>query len=287
MSANETILVTGASGQLGTLIVQHLRRLAPLARIIAGGRRQPAALAGAEYRPVDYDRPETLQAALDGVTRVVLVSGSEVGKRVPQHRNVIEAAARAGVKLVGYTSILKADSNPLKLAEEHRATEQLLAEGKVPYIVFRNGWYSENYTGSAAIVVQYGVLQSASRKGRISTAPRYDYAEGAAALILRDDHRAGQVYELAGSTSFDKYEYAAMLSEISGKRVVVQDLTEEEYAQALMKAGLPEPFARILADSDAKAAEGWLFDDSRALEKAIGRPTTPMRETLRAALNAG
>ncbi len=282
--SNERILVTGASGQLGSLIVQHLRRRAPGATIIAGGRRTPAVPEGVEVRTVDYDRPDTLDAALDGVTRVVLVSGSEVGKRVPQHRNVIEAAARAGVKLLAYTSILKADRNPLMLAEEHRGTEQVLAEGKVPYVVFRNGWYSENYTGSAAIAVQFGVVQSASGKGRVSTATRNDYAEGAAALILRDDHRAGQAYELAGSTSFDKYEYAEMLSRVSGKQVVVQDLSAGDYAAALVKAGLPEPFARILADSDSKSADGWLFDDSRTLEKAIGRPTTPMEETVRAAL---
>ncbi|MFO7324148.1 MAG: SDR family oxidoreductase [Pseudomonadota bacterium] len=287
MSANEKILVTGATGQLGSLIVQHLRRRAPGAQVIAGGRRTAAAPAGVEFRTVDYDRPETLEAALDGITRVVLVSGSEVGKRVAQHRNVIEAAARAGVKLLAYTSILKADSNPMKLAEEHRGTEQVLAGGKVPYIVLRNGWYSENYTGSAAVAVQSGVLQSASGKGRISTATRNDYAEGAAALVLRDDHRAGQAYELAGSTSFDKHEYAQMLSKASGRRVAVQELSEEAYAQALMKAGLPEPFARILADSDARSGDGWLFDDSRTLEQAIGRPTTPMEETVRAALDAG
>ncbi len=283
--SNGRILVTGATGQLGALIVQHLRRLGPAADVIAGGRNAAKAPAGVEFRTVDYDRPDTIEAALDSVGRVVLVSGSEVGRRVAQHRAVIEAAARAGVRRLAYTSILKADVNPLRLAAEHRATEQVLAEGRVPYILCRNGWYSENYLGSAPVAIQTGVMPSASRDGRIATATRNDYAEGIAALILRDDHRPGQAYELAGSSSFDKRELAAMLSRLSGKPVAVRDLDEADYAAAMVQGGLPEPFARILADSDAKSGDGWLFDDSRTLEKVIGRPTTPMQETLRAALN--
>src|SRR5690606_26193768 len=246
------ILVTGATGQLGSLVLRHLARRAPDVQAIAGGRKAAKAAAGVEFRLVDYDRPEMIEAALDRVSRVLLVAGSEVGKRVAPHRAVIDAAANAGVQLLGYTSILRADTNPLQLAQEHRATERVLAEGKVPYIVLRNGWYSENYLGSAALAMQFGLLQSASRDGRIATATRNDYAEGAAALMLRDDHRAGQRYELAGSTSFNKSELAELLSRFAGKHVAVQDLTEAEYAAALVQAGLPEPFARILADSDAR-----------------------------------
>src|SRR5690606_12580521 len=253
------ILVTGATGQLGSLVLRHLGKRAPGVQAIAGGRNAAKAAAGAEFRLVDYDRPATIEAALDGVSRVLLVSGSEVGKRVAQHKAVIEAATKAGGQLLGYPSILRADANPLKLAEEHRATEQVLAEGKVPYIVLRNGWYSENYLGSAALAMKFGLLQSASRDGRIATATRNDYAEGAAALMLRDDHRAGHSYELAGSTSFNKSELAELLSRLAGKHVAVQDLTEAEYAAALVQAGLPEPFARILADSDARSGDGWLF----------------------------
>jgi NAD(P)H dehydrogenase (quinone) len=278
------ILVTGATGQLGSLIVRHLATRVSPARVIAGGRKASKAPAGVEFRLVDYDQPDTIEEALAGVSRVVLVSGNEVGKRVPQHRAVIEAAGRAGVRLLAYTSILKAEVNPMLLAGEHRGTEQVLARSDVPYILLRNSWYSENYTGSAAIAIQYGVLRSASGKGRISTATRNDYAEGAAALILRDNHRSGHAYELAGSTSFDKHEYAALLSRQSGKSVVVQDLTEAEYAAALVQAGLPEPLAKSLADSDARCADDWLFDDTRTLESAIGRPTTPMELTLDQAL---
>lgn len=284
MSNVGKILVTGATGQLGSLIVKHLLQRVPADQVVAGGRNADKAPPGVEFRRIDYDQPASLDAALRGISRVVLVSGSEVGKRVPQHTAVIEAAARAGVKLLAYTSILKGEANPMLLAGEHAGTEQALRQGKVPYILLRNGWYSENYTGSAGIAIQYGVLQSASGEGRIATAARNDYAEAAAVLILRDDHAPGQAHELAGSTSFTKREFAAMLSRLSGREVAVQDLSETDYAAALMQAGLPEPFARILADSDARSAGGALFDDSRTLEKIIGRPTTPMEETLRDAL---
>jgi NAD(P)H dehydrogenase (quinone) len=283
MSAGK-VLVTGATGQLGGLIVKHLLQSLPAASVVAAGRNAAKAPPGVEFRHLDYNDPASVAAALRGVTRVVLVSGSEVGKRVPQHSAVIDAAAHAGVRLLGYTSILKATTNPFLLAAEHRGTEQVLAAGKVPYICLRNGWYSENYAGTAGIAIQSGVIQSASGKARFSTASRDDYAAGAAALILRDDHQPGQAYELAGSTAFTKYEYAELLSRKSGKKIVVQDMTQEEYAAALMQAGVPEVFAKIVADYDAKSADGWLFDDSRTLERAIGRPTTPMEQTLDAAL---
>lgn len=285
MSAQK-VLVTGATGQLGALIVKHLLQELPAASVVAGGRNAAKAPAGVEFRHLDYNEPASIVAALQGITRVVLVSGSEVGKRVPQHKAVIDAAARAGVRLLGYTSILQAATNPFLLAAEHRGTEQVLAAGNVPYIRLRNGWYSENYAGMAAIAIQSGVIQSASGQARFSTASRDDYAAGAAALILRDDHQPGQAYELAGSTSFTKYQYAELLSRKSGRKVVVQDLTEGMYAAALMQAGVPEVFAKIVADYDAKSADGWLFDDSRALERAIGRPTTPLEQTLDAALAA-
>lgn len=278
------VLVTGATGQLGALIVKHLVAKLPPGSVVAGGRNAAKAPAGVEFRRLDYNLPASIDAALVDVTRVVLVSGSEVGKRVSQHQNVIEAAARAGVELLAYTSILKAHANPFLLATEHRATEEVLAASKLPHILLRNGWYSENYTGNAALAVQFGVIQTAAGDARFSTAPRDDYAAGAAALILRDGHKPGQVYELAGSTSFSRQEFAALLSRKSGKPVVVQNLTEDEYIAALKQAGLPEPIARILADSDAKSAAGWLYDDSRTLEHAIGRPTVPIEQTLDAAL---
>jgi NAD(P)H dehydrogenase (quinone) len=282
--SNGKILVTGATGQLGSLIVGHLSRQLPAGSVVAGGRNAAKAPAGAEFRTVDYDQPATLDKALAGIQRVVLVSGSEVGKRVPQHRALIEAAQRAGVELLAYTSILKADTNPFLLATEHRGTEQVLASGNLPYISLRNGWYTENYTGTAQVAIQFGVIQSASRDARFATASRDDFAAGAAALVLRQNHKPGQAYELAGSSSFTKQEYADLLSRKSGKKVVVQNLTEAEYVAALTQVGLPPPVAQIIADADSKAADGWLYDDSRTLEQAIGRPTRTLEQTLDAVL---
>jgi NAD(P)H dehydrogenase (quinone) len=278
------ILVTGATGQLGSRIVQQLLKRVSADRIVAGGRSAAKAPQGVEFRALDYNDPASIDTALAGIARVVLVSGNEVGKRVAQHKAVIDAAARAGIQLIAYTSILRANVNPLQLAVEHRGTEEVLAASGVPFILLRNGWYSENYTGSAPVAIQYGVLQSASGDGRIATAARDDYACAAAVLILRDGHKPGQAYELAGSTSFTKRDYAALLSRKSGKNVAVQDLTEAQYSASLVQVGLPEGFAAILADSDAKSGKGWLFDDSRTLEQIIGRPTTPLEKTLDAAL---
>lgn len=278
--SGEKVLVTGATGQLGGRIVGQLLKRLPVDAVVAGGRNAARAPAGVTFRLVDYDKPATIVSALDGITRVVLVSGNELGKRVTQHRAVIEAAARTGVKLLAYTSILRAAESPLQLAAEHRATEQALAANRVPHILLRNGWYNENYTDSASMAIQLGRVQSASRNARISSAARDDYAEAAAVLVLRNDHAPGQAYELAGSTSFTKRAYVELLSRKAGKPVALQELSEKQYAAALIHAGLPERFAGILADSDARTGEGWLFDDSRTLEKVIGRPTTPLEKTL-------
>jgi NAD(P)H dehydrogenase (quinone) len=285
LATHGKILVTGATGQLGARIVQHLERRLPPGRLMASGRNVIKAPQRVPFRVVDYNHPATIQAALEGVTRVVLVSGNEVGRRVQQHQAVIEAAARAGVELLAYTSILKADTSPLLLAAEHRATEKVLHTSGVPYILLRNGWYSENFTNGASQAIQWGFVQSAARDGRFSTAPRDDYAEAAATLILRDGHQPGQVYELAGSTSFSKPEYAALLSRKSGATVELQELVETQYATSLMKAGVPQAYARILADCEAQAARGWLFDDGRTLEQVVGRPTVPLERTLDAALD--
>ncbi len=229
------VLVTGATGQLGSRIVQHLAKKLPAGSVIAAGRNAAKAPAGVEFRKLDYNDPASIEVAVAGIARVVLVSGSEVGKRVVQHKAVVDAATHAGVELLAYTSILKADTNPFQLAVEHRGTEEALAAGKLPYILLRNGWYSENYTSTAAMTIQSGVIRSASANARFSTAPRDDYAAAAAALILRDDHKPGQAYELAGSSSFTKQEYADLLSRKSGKPVVVENLSEAGYVAALLQ----------------------------------------------------
>ncbi len=281
--------VTGASGQLGRLVIDALiQKVAPGA--VVALVRDPAKAAGAaekgvQVRRFDYSRPETLVPALAGVERLLLISSSEVGQRAAQHQAVIDAAKAAGVKFIAYTSILHADTNPLDLAVEHRATEEALKASGLPHAVLRNGWYTENFTAGAAPAIAHGVLLGSAGSGRTSAAARADYA-AAAATVLAGTSDATQVYELAGDEAFTQDELAAALAEFSGKPVVYRDLPEAEYGVALEQAGLPGPFAHILADSSAKTAGGALFDDSHVLSRLIGRPTTPWRQTVKEAVGA-
>lgn len=279
--------VTGASGQLGRLVLNALLEKVAPGQIVALVR-DPAKLAdmaarGVTVRQFDYSAPTTLTKPLEGVKRLLLISSSEVGQREVQHRAVIEAAKAADVKFIAYTSILHADTSLLALAAEHRATEALLKESGIPHALLRNGWYTENYTAGAAPAIEHGVLLGSSGEGRVSGATRADYAAGAA-TVLAEASDATQIYELAGDDAFTQSEFAAALAEASGKPVVYQDLSEAEYGVALEKGGVPAPFAKILADSSAKSADGALFDDSRTLSRLIGRPTTPWRETVKEAV---
>lgn len=282
------ILVTGASGQLGRLIVSALLARSVAANHIVAAVRSPEKVddlkqLGVTVRKADYTDLASLKDAMDGVKRVVLVSSSEIGQRAAQHQNIIDAAKDAGVELIAYTSILHADTSPLALAKEHVATEAALQASGVPHVLLRNGWYSENYTMSAGMAVEHGAVLGSAGEGKYSTAARADYAEAAATVITSED-QAGKVYELAGDDAFTLAQYAAYITEISGKEVVYQDLPEADYAKVLVDVGLPEGFANILADSDVGASKGGLFDDSKTLSKLIGRPTTPIQDSIKQAL---
>jgi NAD(P)H dehydrogenase (quinone) len=282
-----TFLVTGAAGNLGALAVESLldRGVAPgdiVATARDTDRLSALAARGVVTRRLDYDDPASVEAALEGVDRLLLVSSSAVGQRVAQHRTVLEVAARKGVELVAYTSILRADSTSLALAAEHHATEQALAELGLPHVLLRNGWYVENYTAQVPVHLEHGVIGAAGT-GRISAATRADYAEAAAAALVADDS-VGKVHELAGDESFTMADYAATLAEQSGQEVAYVDLPQAEYAAALESAGLPAPYAALLADSDRGVAAGDLHDVSGTLSALIGRPTTPLADAVKAAL---
>lgn len=281
------IVVTGASGQLGRLVISNLLQRVPAAEIAAMVRspEKAADLAalGVTVRRGDYTDPASLDAAFAGAEKLLLISSSEVGQRLPQHRNAIDAAKRAGVKLIAYTSLLHADASPLGLGGEHRATEALLAASGVPYVLLRNGWYTENYLASLPPAVQGGALFGAAGEGRISSAPRADYA-AAAAVVLTTPGHAGKVYELAGDEAYTLAELAAAAARASGKAVAYTNLPEADFRAALVGAGLPEGLAALLAESDTGASKGGLFDDSRTLSRLIGRPTVPMAEMVAAAL---
>ncbi len=276
--------ITGASGHLGRLALDALLETVDPAQVVALAR-DPAKLGelatrGVQVRRFDYDAPQTLAPALAGIERLLLISSSEVGKRAPQHQAVIDAAKAAGVGFIAYTSILHADFSPMGLAAEHRATEAALKESGLTHALLRNGWYTENYVQSAPSALEHGALLGAAGDGKISGASRADYAAAAAKVLTGE--ATSKVYELAGDEAFTLTQFAQALSDIAGKPVVYKDLPEADYAAALKGAGLPAPVAEMLAESDAKAAKGSLFDDSRVLSGLIGRPTTPFRETLAA-----
>jgi NAD(P)H dehydrogenase (quinone) len=276
------IVVTGATGHLGRLAVEALlRRGVPAEQITATGRRTEtlADLAdqGVTVRRADYTDPASLAEAFTGAERVLLVSGSEVGQRAQQHANAIDAAKQAGVGLIAYTSIPKADTSSLLLAEEHRATEQLLADSGVPHVVLRNSWYTENYTSQLPVYLEHGIAGAAG-EGRISAATRADFAEAAAVAVSEDGH-AGAVYELGGE-AFTMAELAGVVSEVTGQNVSYTDMPVEQYTQVLVGAGLPEPVAAVFADGDRGAAEGELYVDSADLEKLLGRPATSLRDAV-------
>ncbi len=285
-----TILVTAASGHLGRLVVDALLRrgLAP-SEIVATARTPEVvsdlAELGVEVRRADYDEPVSLDAAFVGVDRLLFVSGSEVGARIPQHRNVVDAAVRARVGLVAYTSITRADTSDLALAAEHRATEEMLEASGLPHVFLRNSWYLENYTAQLPTYLEHGAVLGAAGEGRVSAATRGDYAEAAATVLAEDGH-AGRAYELGGS-AFTLGELAATVARVSGSDVVYRDLPVEDYAAALVGAGLPDGYAHALADSDRGIAAGALFTDTGDLERLIGRPTTSLEDAVRASLPAG
>ena len=279
-------VVIGATGQLGRLAVEALlRRGVPAGEIVAVGRgiEKIADLAerGVVVRRADFDDPPTLPAAVAGARRVLFISGSTAGKRIAQHHAVIAALAEVGPELVAYTSITHADTSDLILAQEHAATERALIDSGLPYSMLRNSWYLENYTDQLATTLEHGLVGAAG-DGRISAAIRADYAEAAAAVVAGDGHR-NTVYELGGEP-FTLTELAAVISAESGREVRYTDLPEDGFVQVLVGAGVPEPFARILADSDRGAAKGALEVSPEDLTRLIGRePTTPA-EAVRTAL---
>ncbi len=279
--------VTGASGQLGRLVIEDLLTRTSPDTIVALAR-DPSRLAafaerGVVVRAFDYDDAATMAAALTGVERLLLISSNAVGQRVAQHRAVVDAAKAAGVGFIAYTSILHADRSAMGLAAEHRETEAAIVQSGLPYALLRNGWYLENYTMSAAQEVAHGGVIGSTGTGRISAASRADYAAAAAAVLLHAG-TAQPVYELAGDESFTLADYAAALSQASGKPVSYIDMPEAAYRGALEGVGLPAPLAAMLAESSATAAGGALFDDGRALSALIGRPTTPLATAVAAAL---
>ncbi|MFF1376995.1 SDR family oxidoreductase [Streptomyces sp. NPDC058308] len=283
-----SIVVTGATGNLGRLVIEGLLA----ARVPAGeiaavvrDKERAADLAerGIALRMADYSAPETLRGAFAAGDRVLMISGSEVGRRVPQHRAVVDAAREAGVALLAYTGILGGPDADFELAAEHKVTEQLILDSGLPYTFLRNGWYHENYTEHLAPVLEHGAVIASAGEGRVASASRADYAAAAVAVLTGEGHE-GKVYELSGDVAWSFAEYAAEVAARSGKDISYVNVPSEQHLAVLTGAGVPEPMAALLVDVDAGIGRGRLAGTSGELARLIGRPTTAIGEAVAAAL---
>lgn len=280
--------ITGANGQLGQLVVQSLLKKVSANEIVALVRDPNKAdiikSMGVEVRFADYNDSSSLTSALEGISTLLLISSSEVGNRIPQHKAVIDAAKENGLDAIVYTSILAADTNPMVLAAEHKETESLIKLADIPYVLLRNGWYSENYTQNIKTILQTGAVIGASKLGKIHSAARVDYAEAAANVLANVKSHLGKTYELAGDEGFTLNQLASIFSNETGNTIAYNELEPADYANILVSVGLPEGFAKALADSDEKAQSGWLENNSKQLSQLINRPTTVIRESVKQAL---
>ena len=282
-----TTVVTGASGHLGRLVVDQLLAAGtPSAQIVATGRDidKLAHLAqnGVAVRRADFADPNTLDEAFAGTETMVLVSTTTVGERFDSHRNAIDAARRAGVSRIMYTSLVNASTARMTLADEHRRTEDYLRESGSAFVILRNGWYLENYTDQLPMITKYHALSGSAQDGLVSAASRRDYAAAAAAVLTQDGH-LGATYELGG-TPFTLTELAATISDVLGTHIVYQDMSVADYTATLSAAGLPPEMAAAVADADAGLARGELFTASDDLVKLIGRPATSAHEAVQNAV---
>ncbi|MEV7395570.1 SDR family oxidoreductase [Aeromicrobium sp. NPDC092404] len=279
-----TIAVTAATGHLGTLVVDALLARTTPDQVVAvvrdAAKAEPLAAKGVAVRLASYDDPDALKSALAGVDQVLLISGSEVGKRVQQHRNVIDAAIVNGVERIVYTSAPQPETSTLPVVPEHLATEQYLAETGVEHVLLRNNWYHENYAQALEAARQTGSVLTSAAEGRVASAARADYAEAAAA-VLTATGPVKPVYELSGDIAWSQDELASTLTDVLGSPVTVAQVTPEEQAAILVEAGLDEGTAGFVAAIDAATAKGDLALANGDLSALIGRPTTPLVETLR------
>ncbi|SEC74598.1 NmrA family NAD(P)-binding protein [Streptomyces sp. TLI_105] len=286
-----SIVVTGATGQLGRLVVTELLARVPARSVVAVVRDKAKAAdlaeRGVELRVADYDEPETLAGVFAAGDRVLLISGHEIGRRVAQHTAVVTAAKAAGVAQLAYTGILGGPDAGLVLAEEHKGTEQAILDSGLPYTFLRNGWYTENYTANLAPVLAHGAVVANAGEGRVASAARADYAAAAAVVLTGPlDEHLGRAYELNGDVSWSFAEYAAEVARQSGQEITYSDVPAATHLEILVGAGVPQPFAEILVDIDEAVARGELAARGDDLARLIGRPTTPITETIKDALAA-
>jgi len=284
------ITVTAATGRYGQLVVDALlKRGVPAAGIVAAVRdpHKAAGLAkqGVQVREADYDRPETLLPAFTGASKLLLIPSAVFGQRYPQMQHAVTAAAAAGAGLIAYASFVNTATSTLRLGEEHKQAEAAIRASGLPFVLLRNGAYTEMYTETLGPALQYCAILGSAGDGKVSAATRADLAEAAAAVLASDGHE-GSVYELGG-TAFTMADLAAEVSRQTGKHIVYQDMPVDDYAKTLTAAGIPESFAGLLADTSLAIAHGDWYTDSTDLQQLIGRPSTPLADVVTAALKTG
>lgn len=284
------IAVTAASGNLGPLVVDELLKRGVRPSQIVAVVRDPSkvnalAVQGVTIRLGNYDNPPSLIAAFEGVDRVLVISGSELGRRVQQHANAIDAARDAGVSLVAYTSILRAGEatvNPL--LEEHVGTEQYLESSGLPFVMLRHGFYTENYVAQARQALASGELVTSAGEGRTASASRRDFAAAAAEVLTSPGHE-GRRYALAGDTGWTMHDLAEVVGRVESQQVHVRQVDAALHLETLLGTGVPEPFAKVMVAIDQAVLAGELDTAGDDLARLAGRPTTPLDEGLPAALH--
>ncbi|WP_018501261.1 SDR family oxidoreductase [Parafrankia discariae] len=282
-----SIVVTAATGHLGRLVIDELLMRVPADQVVAVARNADKAARiaakGVDVRIADYGRPETLNSVFSAGDVVLLISGTEFGRRTAQHGNVIDAAKAAGVARLAYTSVLGGMLEGFKLAaEQHKPTEQAILGSGLTYTLLRNGWYTENYTGQIPVQLEHGVVGAAG-EGRIGSATRADFSAAAAVVLTTEGHE-NKTYELSGDSAWTFAEYAAELSSQSGREVAYHDVPVDTLAAAFSSAGIPAEQAEAFAETDLGIKRGLLQGGSGELSRLIGRPTTPLAKTISAAL---
>lgn len=280
-----TIGVTGATGKLGRLVLQHLSKVDKDYEVVALVRdMQKAKELNVIARQADYNDTEALEQALLGIDRLLLISGNAIGQRLEQHRNVIAAAKKVGVNHIVYTSLLGADTSTLNLADEHVLTEKELKASGITYTILRNGWYTENYTDSLPQLLPLGIFYGSAKDGRIASATRNDYAQAAANVLTTSGHEF-KTYELAGSSFYTLAELAQEVSEYTNKDFVYEDLSQEAYTEKLVQMGLDYEMAQAIASWDVAASQGALFSEDKTLQQLLNRPTTSLKNVISELLN--
>ncbi len=283
-----TILVTGATGQLGSKVVEALLQTVPASELAVSVRNPEKAeglkARGVDVRLGDFDRPETLETAFSGVDRLLIISADgDTETRIRQHAAAVAAAERAQVKFIAYTSVVDAAASSLSLAPVHKATEEAIVKTGIPYSFLRNNWYLENELSGIQGVQAGAPWVTAAGDGKVGYALRQDYAAAAAAVLAGSGHD-NTIYELSGEL-VTQDELAAAVGEVLGKEVEVQHVDDAAYAAILTNASLPEFVVQLLGQIQKDIKAGTLAVASDDFKKLLGRPATPLKEALASLIN--